>query len=339
MVKFFDREVSLVKLQVITWLFVMALTFASYLQNADFGYALVFTIINMFSMLAVIYGNACFLLPKLYFKGRVFTYLLATVLLLGIICFIRVELRSYFHELYFRGEDQSTSFQVYASIMTSLIINYLFSFIFRLALDYFNVRKDQKRLKEYTSKVELDLVKAQVQPHFLFNTLNNIYYVAQRESPQSAQLIEKLANIMRYFVDEASKALVKLPIDIQFLKDYIDLERMRMLHPMQVDFEMNVVPNAVELPPMLIIPLVENVFKHGIDKRSKENYLSLKIESSDGKLKINVSNKVFEEKNEQQGGNGLKNLIARLDILYGKNYKFERTLTNNIFNANLELPL
>ncbi|WKK60394.1 sensor histidine kinase [Sphingobacterium sp. BN32] len=339
MVKFFDREVSLVKLQVITWLFVMALTFASYLQNADFGYALVFTIINMFSMLAVIYGNACFLLPKLYFKGRVFTYLLATVLLLGIICFIRVELRSYFHELYFRGEDQSTSFQVYASIMTSLIINYLFSFIFRLALDYFNVRKDQKRLKEYTSKVELDLLKAQVQPHFLFNTLNNIYYVAQRESPQSAQLIEKLANIMRYFVDEASKALVKLPIDIQFLKDYIDLERMRMLHPMQVDFEMNVVPNAVELPPMLIIPLVENVFKHGIDKRSKENYLSLKIESSDGKLKINVSNKVFEEKNEQQGGNGLKNLIARLDILYGKNYKFERTLTNNIFNANLELPL
>ncbi len=339
MVKFFDREVSLVKLQVITWLFVMALTFASYLQNADFGYALVFTIINMFSMLAVIYGNACFLLPKLYFKGRVFTYLLATVLLLGIICFIRVELRSYFHELYFRGEDQSTSFQVYASIMTSLIINYLFSFIFRLALDYFNVRKDQKRLKEYTSKVELDLLKAQVQPHFLFNTLNNIYYVAQRESPQSAQLIEKLANIMRYFVDEASKALVKLPIDIQFLKDYIDLERMRMLHPMQVDFEMNVVPNAVELPPMLIIPLVENVFKHGIDKRSKENYLSLKIESSDGKLKINVSNKVFEEKNEQQGGNGLKNFIARLDILYGKNYKFERTLTNNIFNANLELPL
>ncbi|WP_312139184.1 histidine kinase [Sphingobacterium sp.] len=339
MVKFFDREVSLVKLQVITWLFVMALTFASYLQNADFGYALVFTIINMFSMLAVIYGNACFLLPKLYFKGRIFTYLLATVLLLGIICFIRVELRSYFHELYFRGEDQSTSFQVYASIMTSLIINYLFSFIFRLALDYFNVRKDQKRLKEYTSKVELDLLKAQVQPHFLFNTLNNIYYVAQRESPQSAQLIEKLANIMRYFVDEASKALVKLPIDIQFLKDYIDLERMRMLHPMQVDFEINVVPNAVELPPMLIIPLVENVFKHGIDKRSKENYLSLKIESSDGKLKINVSNKVFEEKNEQQGGNGLKNLIARLDILYGKNYKFERTLTNNIFNANLELPL
>lgn len=339
MVKFFDREVSLVKLQVITWLFVMALTFASYLQNADFGYALVFTIINMFSMLAVIYGNACFLLPKLYFKGRIFTYLLATVLLLGIICFIRVELRSYFHELYFRGEDQSTSFQVYASIMTSLIINYLFSFIFRLALDYFNVRKDQKRLKEYTSKVELDLLKAQVHPHFLFNTLNNIYYVAQRESPQSAQLIEKLANIMRYFVDEASKALVKLPIDIQFLKDYIDLERMRMLHPMQVDFEINVVPNAVELPPMLIIPLVENVFKHGIDKRSKENYLSLKIESSDGKLKINVSNKVFEEKNEQQGGNGLKNLIARLDILYGKNYKFERTLTNNIFNANLELPL
>jgi len=223
--------------------------------------------------------------------------------------------------------------------MTSLIINYLFSFIFRLALDYFKVRKDQKRLKEYTSKVELDLLKAQVQPHFLFNTLNNIYYVAQRESPQSAQLIEKLANIMRYFVDEASKALVKLPIDIQFLKDYIDLERMRMLHPMQVDFEINVVPNAVKLPPMLIIPLVENVFKHGIDKRSKENYLSLKIESSDGKLKINVSNKVFEEKNEQQGGNGLKNLIARLDILYGKNYKFERTLTNNIFNANLELPL
>ncbi|MGN0022308.1 MAG: sensor histidine kinase [Sphingobacterium hotanense] len=339
MVKFFDREVSLVKLQVITWLFVTILTFASYLQNADFGYALVFTVINMLSMLAVIYGNACFLLPKLYFKGRLLTYLLATVLLLGTICFIRVELRSYFHELYVRGADQSTSFQVYASIMTSLIINYLFSFIFRLALDYFKVRKDQKQLKEYTSKVELDLLKAQVQPHFLFNTLNNIYYVAQRESPQTAKLIEKLANIMRYFVDEASKGLVKLPTDIQFLKDYIDLERMRMLHPMRVDIEVNVDSNAIELPPMLIIPLVENVFKHGIDKRSTENYLSLKIQSADGKLMIRVSNRVFEDKNTQQGGNGLKNLISRLDLLYGKNYTFERTLTTNVFNANLELPL
>lgn len=339
MVKFFDREVSLVKLQVITWLFVTILTFASYLQNADFGYALVFTVINMLSMLAVIYGNACFLLPALYFKGRRLTYLLATVLLLGTICFIRVELRSYFHELYVRGADQSTSFQVYASIMTSLIINYLFSFIFRLALDYFKVRKDQKQLKEYTSKVELDLLKAQVQPHFLFNTLNNIYYVAQRESPQTAKLIEKLANIMRYFVDEASKGLVKLPTDIQFLKDYIDLERMRMLHPMRVDIEVNVDSNAIELPPMLIIPLVENVFKHGIDKRSTENYLSLKIQSADGKLMISVSNRVFEDKNAQQGGNGLKNLISRLDLLYGKNYTFERTLTTNVFNANLELPL
>lgn len=339
MVKLFDKEVSLIKLQVAAWLLMSALTFASYLQNADPDYAIVFTIINMISLLIVVYGNSFFLLPKLYLRGHRIAYVLATILLLGTICYLRAQLRYFFHDFYGRGYDPSSPFNVYFSLAISTTISYAFSFIFKLALDYFKLQKDQKRLKEYTSKVELDLLKAQVQPHFLFNTLNNIYYVAQRESTHTAALIEKLANIMRYFVDEASMNRVKLQTDVQFLEDYIELERMRMLYPMQVDIEVTGEHHHVEIPPMLITPLVENVIKHGIDKRSKDNYLKLSIHVEQEKIKIKIANHLFESTEKTVGGNGIPNLLARLDLLFGKNYRFEKKITKNTFLADLEIPL
>ena len=118
---------------------------------------------------------------------------------------------------------------------------------------------------EQKSLAELNLLKSQVQPHFLFNTLNNIYYEAFREAPRTALLIGRLSDIMRYFVDESPKEKVTLATEIKFLENYIALEEIRIRHGVKVTFEQRYEGNPV-IPPMLLMTFVENIFKHGIDR-------------------------------------------------------------------------
>ena len=114
---------------------------------------------------------------------------------------------------------------------------YMMSFVFRIAIDYFRVKRQAEQMLEQKSLAELNLLKSQVQPHFLFNTLNNIYYEAFREAPRTAQLIGRLSDIMRYFVDESPKEKVTLATEIKFLENYIALEEIRIRHGVNVTFD------------------------------------------------------------------------------------------------------
>ncbi len=155
---------------------------------------------------------------------------------------------------------------------------YIFSIAFRYVLDFFTIRQQQETLKKQHAEAQLNLLKAQVQPHFLFNTLNNIYYTAQEESPLTAELIERLSSIMRYFLEEGPRKYIFLNTELDFIKNYIALEKIRMRFPLKVSENVvNVDTGTVKIPPMLLIPLVENVFKHGINKREKDNFITLDI--------------------------------------------------------------
>ena len=133
------------------------------------------------------------------------------------------------------------------------------------------------------SQAELNLLKSQVQPHFLFNTLNNIYYEAYREAPRTAKLIERLSDIMRYFVDESPKDEVSLGTEIQFLENYIALEKIRIRGEIELDFIKDC-NSDLRIPPMLLMTFVENIFKHGIDKSSSQNKIELSLVQQDGYL-------------------------------------------------------
>src|SRR6201999_4376057 len=113
---------------------------------------------------------------------------------------------------------------------------FMLSFVFRIALAYFRVKRQAELMLGKKSHAELNLLKSQVQPHFLFNTLNNIYYEAYREAPRTALLIGRLSNIMRYFVDESPKEKVALATEIKFLENYIALEEIRIRHGVTVNF-------------------------------------------------------------------------------------------------------
>ncbi len=194
---------------------------------------------------------------------------------------------------------------VILNFMVAGFLTYLLSFIFRIALAYFSLKQQSEKILLQKSQAELNLLKSQVQPHFLFNTLNNIYYEAYREAPRTAKLIERLSDIMRYFVDESPKDEVSLSTEIQFLENYIVLEKIRIRHEIDLNFIQDCNPD-LRIPPMLLMTFVENIFKHGIDKSSNKNKIDMSLTQKDGYLLFETRNQIHEKPGTTDSPMGLE---------------------------------
>lgn len=343
--KLFKKGISIKQAQWIVWVSITVLMFLLFFhENGKVAEAATYSICNAIFYAGIMYANACWLVPYFYRRKKKWLYVLLVIGLLMFSTWALVQTEVLLGKLLLGKKDmpegKTIPIRFYMVIFFLNVLVFLFSLPLRLAFDYYTMRKQQEQLQKRTAEAELNLLKAQVQPHFLFNTLNNIYFVAQRESPATAGLLERLSNIMRYFVDEGPKDKILLTKEIDFIRDYIHLEKMRMRHPMRIDFEVKGEAGGVNIPSMLLIPLVENVFKHGINKRSEENFLLLNITVSEDKLEMEVHNRIFEELEPvQNGGNGLANLRSRLELLYGQRYNLQTEKKDGLFLAHLNIPL
>lgn len=298
--------------------------------------AAAYTFINVCFYATIIYGNVLFLFPRLFQKGRRLAYVVAIIFFLAVVAGIRALLTwSVYNAFFAKKPIPFNPSMIYTYILGGILVLIL-SFPFRMALAYFTLKKQTAAILLDKSRAELDLLKSKVQPHFLFNTLNNIYYEAYLESPRTAVLIEKLADIMRYFMEESPKDKVLLEAEVQFIENYIALEQIRVLHGVQVHFKKQYDPE-ISLPPMLLITFVENIFKHGIDKSGGKNEIELSLITENGHM-------LFETRNRTNGstakeGFGLKNLSHRLSILYGERFEITHATTGEMYTASLKIPL
>jgi hypothetical protein len=328
-------------IQWIVWIFLcLCLFFLVYHEAGNFLQAALIGVIYPLSYAVIIYMNAFVLVPFLFRRKQKVLYLLAVLVMLVVVSYGLAEVVHLVRNAASQTPEKAPMRKEYLSYFFTNVLIFLFSLPLRLAFDYYTIRGKQEQLEKRTTEAELNLLKAQVQPHFLFNTLNNIYFVAQRESPATAELLEKLSNIMRYFVDEGPQDSIPLAKEIDFINDYIHLEKMRMRHPLQITMEVQGESSGVAIPPMLMIPLVENVFKHGINKRSEENFLKLVIKVERDRLQVTVQNKVFDDlEPATHGGNGLGNLRARLQLLYGDRYTLQTEQQDGLYVAHFNIPL
>jgi sensor histidine kinase YesM len=340
-------RLSFTQIQIFLWLLVFGLNFFYVFQTDDsLWWAFSNALANVLFSAAIVYGNALWLMPAFYKKKRFFLYGAVSLFLIVAVTFVRTQLVALVWcyikrgtpEFIKYGNNNGPQFKVYLSIFLSTVMVYIFSIAFRYVLDFFTIRQQQEILKKQHAEAQLNLLKAQVQPHFLFNTLNNIYYTAQEESPVTAELIERLSGIMRYFLEEGSREYILLNTELDFIKNYIALEKIRMRFPLKVSENVvNVDTGAVKIPPMLLIPLVENVFKHGINKRKQDNFMTLDITKTQ-KLSFKVSNKIQDNGVNTQQGTGLANLKSRLNILYGPDYLLTEVKGNDIYSVELIIP-
>jgi sensor histidine kinase YesM len=318
---------------------VLLLIFFSLLPMDGLLKSVITTVVNATSYAFIIYGNILFLYPVLYQKRSFVSYgisvavfLILTGMLKGYVGFIL-----YKHFLLIKTGSVGLLFLL--SYVPGGILIYVLSLVFRIAIAYFTLKQQTEEILLQKSQAELNLLKSQVQPHFLFNALNSIYYRVYKVDPSSASLIERLSDIMRYFVDESPKEVVPVSTEVAFIENYMELERIRIRHGASINFEKAYNPE-LRIPPMLLMTFVENIFKHGIDKSRKQNRITISLVQQNDFLLFKTSNcKIDPAAENQPGGFGIINLTKRLRMLYRD--KFELTIDSEgeLFIAYLKIPL
>jgi sensor histidine kinase YesM len=327
------------QLQWLIWTAVFFIMFFSMLPEDGFYQAGSFAIINVVFYVLVIYGNIKFLFPRFYEKGLKVQYFIYAFTFLVSIGMIRGYSVMTLYNRFFTDKPETLTLAMAFNFVLAGFLTYLLSFIFRIAIAYFSLKQQSEKILAQKSQAELNLLKSQVQPHFLFNTLNNIYYEAYREAPRTAALIERLSDIMRYFVDESPKDEVSLQTEILFIENYIALEKIRIRHETEISFVKDYNAEA-RIPPMLLMTFVENVFKHGIDKSSSTNKIDISLIHQDGYLLFQTSNQIpVNQAQDASHGFGIENLRKRLTLLYGTEFELNVECTGKNFTAFLKVPL
>jgi sensor histidine kinase YesM len=338
--QFFNKHITTGQLLGIAWAVVFILSLLTMLQYDPLTQALTYSCITVAFYASIIYGNTYWLIPRYYARRKFAAYGLLLLCLLTVTVVARTLGSMFVYNHYFAVKPETlTARAFYFSIFNAIFI-FLFSILLRLALDYFALNKKQQAIKAEQTATELNLLKQQVHPHFLFNTLNNIYYVASNESPTAADLIERLSGIMRYFIEESKKDKVLLKDEIELLKSYIELERIRMRFEMPVEFNVQWHIDSITVPPLMLLPLVENIFKHGVDKRSRDNFAEITLTIQNSNLVFTTRNRLHTLPPDRYSTKtGLANLEKRLQLYYGKNYMLTTQQQDGVFIAELQIPV
>ena len=328
---------KVIGVQVVLWLLFFLFLLLFYLHRSGvnaFSLAMPVSLTLFYTLAA--YGNASWLIPKYYdqHKGK---YLLYSAFFLCTITFIRVTFELFLIFPFLRSNIQLKN-TYYSFVLISNFIAFLFGALLRIIINYFHLLHKQAALQYQQTKAELNLLKAQVQPHFLFNTLNNIYYLAYKKNENTPAAIAKLSEIMRYFVDNAPNEKIKIDTELKFIRNYIDLEQIRMVHPLLLNFETHIDEETL-IPPMLLIPFIENIFKHGIDKTKSANWANIYLTQKENALYLKTENPVISGLKNEKGGVGLMNLQQRLHLLFGPAATLKTVQKGDVFVAEMKIPL
>lgn len=187
------------------------------------------------------------------------------------------------------------------------------------------------------AQAELSFFKAQINPHFLFNTLNNIYSLAVSKHDNTAPSILKLSKMMRYITEEATENYVPLEDEIACLKNYIDLQRLRLNEKTKVELDLKITDPHVSVAPLIMMTFVENAFKFGVSNH-RDSMISICIESTDKMISFFCENMVIDQGTIENGsGVGIANTKKRLDFLYAGRYEFEIENKEKTFAVHLKL--
>jgi len=193
------------------------------------------------------------------------------------------------------------------------------------------ILETQLKLKEQ----ELNYLKMQIHPHFLFNTLNTMYGFALKKADETPEMILKLSNLLDYLLYQVDKPFVLLTTEINHIKDYIELEKMRFNDTLKINFNYSNVSETIKIAPILLLPFIENSFKHGSIKNGVLS-INIDLDCNDENITFKIENS-YKKSKDSEKGIGLENIKKRLDLLYKTNYKLNINDNEGAFKVTLNL--
>lgn len=193
-----------------------------------------------------------------------------------------------------------------------------------------------QQLKAEKYQAELAMLQAQINPHFFFNTLNNLYALTLKNAKEAPEVILKLSDMMRYTIYEGKKDYVSINEEIDYLSNYIELHKIRYKKEVDIQFNHNIEP-SVKVAPLLFIILLENAFKHGVDNLSEDAFIHINLYEDNNYICFAIENNFDANGISGSNGIGLENLKRRLSLLYKDNHKFNIEVTNDTYKATLKV--
>ncbi|MGI9541909.1 MAG: sensor histidine kinase [Cyclobacteriaceae bacterium] len=302
-----------------------------HLQIRDF----VFTLNYLLVVLLINY----WLLPRYFYRKHYFTFALLSIAILGGAILIE---EFVMEQIYF-SDSRGQGFSGFLPTLLDIGPTILFFVGFKLAWD--NLKKQNALEQVQKEKVEsqMQFLKSQLNPHFLFNNLNNLYSFAQEKSPKTPEIIMQLSAIMRYMLYESNDNLVSLEKELKYLEDFINLQELQMEGRGKVEFTIQGEAQGKMIAPMVLIAFVENCFKHSLSSQAEGIRIDIKAEVTGDQLHFKCSN-TFTETGNTSGkylsqGIGMENVQKRLELQYPDKYEFTTSIQDSVYHVDLRLTL
>lgn len=327
--------------QLVLWMMLGVLSNFIMIHSYNWGVAVISIAGSILSFLWVVFAHLKWALPKLLkpqkSKG---VYLLFLLLVIGVHILLKALVSyciiTYEPEIHSSLKNNLLGFCTYVSIETLVVV--AISSAIKFSFDFFRLEAEQQEVENQKLAAELKYLKLQINPHFLFNTLNNLLLLTHKQSPQASVVVEKLAYMMRYLLEKDLKEKVPLSTEIEFIKAYLELEQIRIKNiDVSLDIEGEI--EKEQIPPALLIALVENAFKHGVKKSAADNFVHIDLTIAEKGIHFQVINSYWGENlNVLSNKIGLGNLRKRLALLYPDRHRLEvGKKADETFVASLDL--
>jgi len=319
-----------VLLHITAWSMYLVLVYSMNGRGANSSRLVSYYGLGIFFQAIIFYINFSYLLPNIYKKINLISWVLINFGLLyffsALFLFIQFPL----------PDADSHNGKIFASfpILLRAISNgwfVLLAIIIRFSIDWFKQKYKDRELENENLKTELSFLKSQINPHFFFNALNNLYGLTLKNSPQAPETILQISKIMRYLLYDTSDKQVLLSMEIEILKDYIALQGLKTKDERKELFIVRGDIDNITVEPLLFLPLVENIFKHGSDP------ISLELNVTNEMIIFKTSNQIKRIKRKAIGGIGLQNLERRLHLLYPGRCQFEIMERDDNFTATIAI--
>ena len=340
-----SEEIWRATIQGFIWsLIIGAMPIATYLSTRDAqatktSFIVVWDLLK--SPLIVFFSNYYFFGPYLFFKRRYWTFVFSNLIV--IFCLNHQFFSLYFHRDSIPNMPEMSSemwIGFFSGMLMFLLLNFMVAAIAIGIRHFIRMRDIKQQLKDEKAKnteAELAWLKNQINPHFLFNTLNNISSLTQIDPDAAQDAIAQLSDLLRYAMYETNKKMVPIQGEVEFMRNYIALMKLRCNEKTEVTTTFSVEQN-MEIAPLLFISLIENAFKHGVSS-SRSSKIDIRLLQNEDELVFLCDNTNYPKDDTDRSGSGigLENTRRRLDLMYANRYKWEQYLQDDIYHVRITL--
>lgn len=307
------------------------------IKNPEIGFLYSFNFLYLF----IFYLNYLFVLPKFFDATKFGRMLLVLCMLFGLFILLRYTLEEvlYYQIFGYRNYNEGTTlvYYIYDNLhygSRPIVASSVLWFIVNLS----RLQAEKIELIESKRETEINFLKSQINPHFIFNTLNNIYYLVFEKSEKSLKAIEQLSSLMRYMTYESQNNTIAIQREIDYIENFIALESMRISGATNILFHTEIQNPEYRIPPLLLIPFIENGFKHGVVNNPEQPF-EIKLIQTESHLELQTTNLINDYKKDSQSGVGIENVKKRLQLYYPNKHILEITVYQPVYKTLLRIDL